>query len=689
MKTIAAVLAALAAIFVSPSYAIPLIQPWGLHTDYIDRSVKPGDDFNAYANGLWLKTAEIPADRTYTGAWLESTERAEQRLAAIVADLHGRADLTAEATKLRDLYDAYTDSTRIESEGLKPIEKDLAAIAGATTHEEIARLMATPSLRLGGGWWGPTAGTLLSMRIFADDKNPDRYVLQIRQSGLLLPDRTYYLREDESLEKTRAAFQAYLAATLGVAGVPAAEAAKRAAAVFALERDIATAHWSAEERRDADKVYNPMTISELKRFAPEFPWDATLAAAGIPLQANGKDRPVIVREKSAVAALAKLFTATPVPVWRDYLTVRCVHAFADYLPRRVQDADFAFFGTVVQGSPSQQPWVKRGVRLLDWRMGEALGKIYVATYFPPEAKAKVRALVDNLLAAFEEDLKTLEWMTEPTRVKAREKLKQFTVKVGYPDQWRDYSSLAIDRNDLVGSMKNVFAFEWGRNADRIDQPVDRSEWGMSPPTVNAYYEETANEIVFPAGMLQPPHFDLEADDAVNYGAIGAVIGHEISHGFDDQGAKYDGTGMLQNWWTDEDLKRFQERTDALVAQYEQYEPLPGLHINGKLTLGENIGDLSGLAIAYKAYHLSLGGKEAPVLDGLTGDQRFYLAYAQSWRTKSRDESIRQRTLSNPHSDATFRIIGVVRNHDAWYAAFPDVKPGDRYYLPPEKRVRIW
>jgi predicted metalloendopeptidase len=321
-------------------------------------------------------------------------------------------------------------------------------------------------------------------------------------------------------------------------------------------------------------------------------------------------------------------------------------------------------------------------------MGEALGKIYVAKYFPPEAKAKVRALVDNLLLAFEEGLKTLEWMTPATRAKAEEKRKQFTVKVGYPDVWKDYTALAIVRNDLVGSIKNSNEFNWRRDADRIDKPVDKAEWWMSPPTVNAYYNESANEIVFPAGMLQPPHFDLEADDAVNYGGIGGTIGHEISHGFDDQGSKYDGTGKLTQWWTDEDRKRFEERTGVLVQQYGAYEALPGLNLNGELTLGENIGDLSGVAIAYQAYRISLGGKEAPVLDGLTGDQRFYLAYAQSWRTKSRDEYTRQRTLSDPHSSPEYRVNGVVRNHDEWYRAF-DVGEKDKYYLPPEKRVRIW
>jgi len=667
-----------------------MIEPWGLHLEYIDRSVKPGDDFYEFANGLWTKQAEIPADRSYSGAWLDSNLRSDERLRAIVAELHGRADLTAEGVKLRDLYDAYMDSVRIEADGLKPIENDLAAIAALKTHEDVARTMCQPTLRLGGRWWGgPALGGLFTIWIVPDDKDPNRYVLEFRQGGLGLPGRDYYLREDKELEETREAYKKYLAGTLVALGVDKADAARRAAAVYALEHEIAAAQWSGEEARDVDKAYNPMTIPELKSLAPDYPWEAAITALGVSLKAGGADRIVLIREKSAFPLIAKQFAKTPIPVWRDYLSVRLVHAFADYLPRDIQDADFAFFGTMLQGSAQQTDRTTRGVRLLDGRMGEALGKIYVAKYFPPEAKAKVRALVDNLLIAFEEGLKSLDWMTEETRAKAAEKRKQIVVKVGYPDHWLDYTSLAVDRDDLVGTIKNANAFDWRREVDRIDKPVDKTEWWMSPPTVNAYYNEKANEIVFPAGMLQPPHFDLEADDAVNYGGIGGVIGHEISHAFDDQGSKYDGAGVLRNWWTDEDRRRFEERTVELVRQYDAYEALPGLNVKGQLTLGENIGDLSGLTIAHKAYRISLGGKEAPVLDGLTGDQRFYLANAQSWRSMVRDEMMRQRTLSNPHSPHMFRVNGAVRNDDGWYEAFPEISKDDRYYLPPEQRVRLW
>lgn len=658
--------------------AAPEVPPWGLYLDYLDRSVKPGDDFYDYANGGWLKTAEIPSDRAAAGVGFEITARNEQRMKEIVGDLHSRSDLTAEEKKLRDLYDAFTDEKQIESRGLAPASKDLERIAAIQTPEDAARVMGDRSLQLRGPF---------RMRIDADDKHPDRYAVFLTQSGLGMPDRDYYLRDDKEIAATRDAYKKHLERMLALAG--AKDAPARAARVYAVEHDIATASWPAADRRDADSIYNPMTLPDLAKLAPGFPWSAYFSAAGVPATSRDGDRRVIVAEKSAFPAIAKAFAATPAPVWRDYLTVRYLSAFAAYLPRSVDDAEFAFSGTVIQGRAKQMDRATRGARLLDNLMGDALGKIYVRKYFPPEAKAKIQALVRNLLQAFEEDLKTLPWMADATRAQALDKLHRFTVKVGYPDTWRDYSTLAIDRDDLVGSVKNAVLFEWSRELKRIDDPVDRTEWGMTPPTVNAYNNSSMNEIVFPAGILQPPHFDAAADDAVNYGAIGTVIGHEISHGFDDQGSKYDGLGVLRNWWTDADRKSFEQRTGALAAQYDGYEGLPGLHVNGKLTLGENIADLAGLVVAHKAYRISLGGQEAPVLDGLTGDQRFYLAYGQTWRAKSRDGATRQRLLSNPHSPPRFRVLGAVRNDDGWYAAFPDIAPGSRYYLPPEQRIRLW
>jgi len=660
------------------AHSAPMIQPWGLNLSYIDRSVQPGDNFYSYANGGWLKTAVIPPDRPAAGAGYDMVIRNEGRLKDIVAELHSRQDLTVEETKLRDLYDAFTDTTRIDSLGMNAVSKDLERIASIRTLQGAGQVMGDPSLNL---------RVPFAVRIDVDDKHPDRYAVFLRQSGLGMPDRDYYLRDDKDLAATRDAYKKYLERMLTLAGVK--DATVRAGKVYALEHDIAVASWPAADRRDADKIYNPMPLPELMKLAPGFPWTPYFKALGIPARSSAGDRAVIVMEKSAFPAIAKVVLATPVPVWRDYLTIRYLSAFSASLPRTVDDTEFGFFGTVVQGRAKQLDRSTRGARVLDRWMGEALGKIYVRKYFPPESKTKIQALVKNLLLAFEEDLKTMSWMTDSTRVQALDKLHRFTVKVGYPDQWRDYSTLSIDRNDLIQDMKNAVMFEWYRELVRIDGPVDRTEWGMTPPTVNAYNSSSLNEIVFPAGILQSPSFDADADDAVNYGAIGAVIGHEISHGFDDQGSKYDGMGVLRNWWTDADRKGFDEKTSALAAQYDTYEGIPGLHINGKLTLGENIADLAGLAVAHKAYKISLGGKEAPVLDGLTGDQRFYLSYGQSWRSKVTDGAQRQRILSNPHSPNEFRVIGVVRNDDGWYAAFPEVKPGSRYYLPPEQRIRLW
>jgi putative endopeptidase len=656
--------------------ASPRVPPWGVYLGYVDPQVKPGEDFFSFANGTWLKTAEIPADRPSAGVGLELTLLNDERLRSLIADLHKRSDLTPEEQKLRDFYDAFVNAEQIEAKGLTPAAPDLARIAALQSHEDVAREMG--NLRVGGPF---------RVDITSDDKDPDAYTVRLGQSGLGLPDRDYYLRDDAAITATRDAYKKYLAQMLSLAGVKDAD--PRAVAVYAMEHDVAVASWPAADRRDADKTYNPMTVPELKRLAPEYPWEATFIAGGIPLTSPRGDRPVVVTERSAFPPIAKVFALTPVPVWRDYLTIRYLHAFSSYLPKNIEDADFALYGTVLQGRAKQLDRATRGARVLDGQMGEALGKMYVRSYFPPESKAKVEKLVRNLLLAYEEDLKTLSWMTPETRQEALDKRHHFRVKVGYPDTWRDYSALEIRSGDLVGNVKNAIAFDWNRDVKRIDSPVDKTEWGMTPPTVNAYYNPSANEIVFPAGILQPPQFDPAADDAVNYGGIGAVIGHEISHGFDDQGSKYDGFGVLRSWWTDADRKNFNERIDALAKQYDEYEPLTGIHINGKLTLGENIADLAGVEIANKAYHISLGGKPAPRLNGYTGDQRFFLAFAQSWRSKVKDETTRQRLLSNPHSPPQYRVNGVVRNMDGWYAAFPDVKPKDRYYIRPDGRVRLW
>jgi putative endopeptidase len=669
---------ACSATIVAALAAPPAVSPWGVDLGFMDKSVQPGTDFFAYANGAWLKTSEIPPDRSYSGVNLELNKQNEERLKDIVTGLQAKSDPTVEERKLRDLYGAFMDEKQIEASGLAPAKKDLKRIASLATLKDVARAMGDVSLSLDGPF---------ALYIGIDDKHPSAYSINLYQSGLGLPDRDYYLRDDKEIVATREAYKKYLAQLLTFAGVKDADA--RAAAIYKLENDLAVVSWAAEDRRDAEKTYNPLSTTDLKVLAPQFPWDAYIAEAGISSTSPKGPRQVIVAEKSAFPKLADVFVKTPVAVWRDYLTTRYLHAFAAYLPKKYDDADFAFYGTVLQGKPQQLDRPTRGVQLLDGEMGEALGKLYVAKYFPPEAKAKADDLVRNLLKAYADDIKTLDWMTPETRAKALDKLSKYMLKVGYPDHWRDYSALAVSRSDLVGDIKNAIHFEWDRELKRVDDPVDRTEWGMTPPTNNAYYNPTFNEIVFPAGILQPPFFDPNADDAVNYGEIGATIGHEISHGFDDQGSKYDGDGVLRNWWTDADRANFDARTAALAKQYDQYEPLPGIHINGKLTLGENIADLAGLVIAYKAYHIALGGKPAPVLDGYTGDQRFYIAYSQSWRQKDRDGRLREQLLSNPHSPPADRVNGVVSNDDGWYAAFPDIKPTDKYYLPPDQRVHLW
>jgi putative endopeptidase len=662
-----------------PAYAAsPATPPWGVDLGYLDKTVAPGNDFFLYGNGNWVKTAVIPPDRSYAGVNLEVDKVNEQRLKDIVASLDKNASPSDEERKLRDLYNAFMDQTALEKTGLANAQADLDKIAKIQTLADVAAEMGDTRLGLDGPF---------AIYLGVDDKHPNTYSVNLFQSGLALPDRDYYLRDDKEIADTRVAYQKYLAQMLTFTGAKDVDA--RAAAIMKLEHDLAVASWPAADRRDAEKTYNPMPIKDLEGMAPQFPWRAFFTAEGIPPTSSKGDRMVIVAERSAFPKLAEVFAATPVAVWRDYLTTRYLHSFAPYLPKKYDDADFAFFGAVLAGQTAQLDRATRGVQLLDSQMSEAFGKIYAAKYFPPEAKAKADALVHNLLAAYAEDIKTLDWMTPPTRTKAMEKLSKYMPKIGYPDHWRDYTALPISRDNLVADVQNATQFEWNRRLARIDLPVDRTEWGMSVPTNNAYYNPTLNEIVFPAGILVPPFFDANADDAVNYGEIGATIGHEISHGFDDQGSKYDGDGVLQSWWTDADRKNFDARTTALAAQYDSYEPLPGIHINGKLTLGENIADLAGLVIAYKAYHISLHGKAAPVLNGYTGDQRFYLAYSQSWRQKNREATERARLLSNPHSPEDYRVNGVVRNDDGWYAAFPEIKAGDKYYLAPDKRVHLW
>ena len=652
---------------------------WGVDLASRDLALKPGDNFFRYVNGGWLKTATIPADRARAGGFDDLQILSEQRLRAIIDNLRSRpvAQLNEDERKLRAFYDSWMDTATIEAKGLTPLQKDLDMIKGLKTHAEVARVMASPRI---------SAGAIYGYGIGVDDKNPGNYSLNMVQAGLGMPDRDYYLSDNPALVKTREAYKVLIADMLALGGL--SDTAARAERLMALETEIAKVQWSRADRRDADKIYNPMPVAQLKAMAPDFPWDAFIQETGIPMTTPAGPRQIIVQENTAFAPLAKIFAATPVSTWQDYFVLHYLRSMASYLPKRFDDRNFAFTGPVLSGRTAQLDRATRGVRLLDSQMGEALGKLYVARYFPPDAKVKADALVSNLLKAFEGDINNLDWMSAATKAKAQEKVRLFMPKIGYPDKWRDYSALQIDATDLVGNIQRASLFEYNRQVARINLPVDRTEWGMTPSTINAYFNASFNEIVFPAAILQPPFFDPQADDAVNYGGIGAVIGHEISHGFDDQGSKYDGKGVFQDWWTREDRAKFDERAGRIIAQYDSYEPLPGLHSIGKNTVGEDIADVAGLTIAYRAYKLSLGGKPAPMRDGLTGDQRFFLGYGQIWRNLQRENAIRTQILSDPHTVAEFRVIGSVRNLDAWYDAF-NVTPDQKYYLQPAQRVRVW
>ncbi|MHB1204050.1 MAG: M13 family metallopeptidase [Rhodospirillaceae bacterium] len=654
----------------------PAIGAWGVDLALMDKSVAPGDNFFRYVNGGWLKTAEIPPDRSRTGSFDNLVLLSESRMQALADGLLVKSGPSAEERKLRDLYESYLDQRAIDAKGISPAKADFDRIAALKTPADLAAAFGAMDLPVGGPF---------SIDIDVNDKDPSSYVVWLRQAGLGMPDRDYYLRDDKEIAATREAYKKYIATMLGFAGIP--DAAARAGKIYDLERRIAEVHWPNADRRNQDKAFNLMTVRELKAYAPEFPWSAYLAAAHIPETKNGADRQLAVAEKTAFPLLAKIFAETPPEVWRDYMVLHYLRARAAYLPTPIDDANFAFTGTVIQGTTQQLARKIRAVRLLDRVMGEALGKLYVEKYFPPEAKTKAEALVANLQQVFDANIRVLPWMTKDTRQKALVKLHKFTAHIGYPDTWRDYSTYEVKRDDLLGNLRRAAVFEWNRKADRLDRPVDRGEWYMTPSTVNAYYVANFNSITFPAAILQPPFFDPNADDAVNYGGIGAVIGHEMSHGFDDQGSKFDGDGAYANWWTPADRSAFDASTAVLGKQYDAYTPLPGLHVNGAFTMGENIADLSGLSIAFKAYHLSLGNRPAPVRDGFTGDQRFFLAFGQIWRAKMRDGALRQQVLSNPHSPSEFRAIGPTRNIDAWYDAF-GIKAGANF-LEPGARVRLW
>jgi putative endopeptidase len=652
--------------------AAPIVGTWGFDSAGMDRTVKPGDDFFRYANGGWDRATAIPEDRSGYGVDYVIADEAERRVRTILesdpAAVSGPAH--ADAEKVHAAWLAFMDEARVEKLGARPIAGDLAAIRALGDRAALA------------GWMGRAStgfeGSVFDLGISEDLKAPSRYAIYITQSGLGLPDRDYYLQPEFAAKK--AAYGAYVAEMLGLAGW--ADAAAGAKDVVAFETRIAQGSWTLAERRDPEKSYNPMSPAQLEAEAPGFAWAPFLQAAGI-----GSASRLVVGEKTAIVKIAALYGETPLPVLKAWAAFHLADAAAPYLSKSFDDARFAFRGKTLAGQPKQRERWKRGVAFLDG-MGEAVGRVYVARYFPPDAKAKIDALVAELRVSLNRRIDRLDWMGADTKARAHAKLAQFTVKIAYPDRWRDYSALQVSSVGLVGDARAFEAFEWHRQVARLDKPVDRSEWGMTPQTVNAYYNPSQNEIVFPAAILQAPYFDPNADAAVNYGGIGAVIGHEMTHGFDDEGRKFDGTGALADWWTKEDAVRFEARARTLGAQFDSYQPFPGVHIKGDQTMGENIADLGGILIALDAYHSALGGKSAPVIDGLTGDQRFFLAYAQSWRDKRREDSVREQLVSDVHSPEVFRVNGVVRNVDAWYGAF-GVIPGQLLYLPPAGRARIW
>jgi putative endopeptidase len=648
------------------------IGAFGLDLSGGDPRAKPGDDFERYANGHWDDTAQIPPDRANWGSFAILRERSLQQVREILEGLPPDAPAGSNPRKLGDFYRAYLDTDAIEKAGLTPARPVLDAIAAARSGEDIARLMGRPELRL-------TAPVELGMQ--PDDKDPDHYMVTIRQSGLGMPDRDYYLKDEPVYQELRGKYAAHIERLLKLAGD--ADAAQEAHSILELETQIATAHWPRAKSRERDLTYNPHTREDLPVFAPGIPWPALLAAAGLEQQPR-----FVVRQADAVQALAALFAKAPLQRWQTYLRYHYLAGNADVLPKAFDDEVFDFYGRALHGRQEQQPRWKRAVAAVDDGLGEAAGALYVERYFPPASKQQMLLLVENLRASYRERIARLPWMSPVTRKVALEKLAAFHPKIGYPDKWRDYSALEVQAGGAFGNVARAAAFDWQRQLKRLGGPTDRGEWNMTPQTINAYYYSTFNEVVFPAAILQPPFFDPHADPAVNYGGIGGVIGHEMGHGFDDQGSKSDARGVLHTWWQPEDTEAFHHRVDALAAQYDTYTVLPGLNINGRLTLGENIGDLGGLSVANQAYHRSLHGTRPPVLGGLSGDQRFFLSWAQVWRTKQRDEDLRSQVTSDPHSPAKYRVNGVVRNVDAWYPAFK-VQPGDKLYLPPAERVHIW
>jgi putative endopeptidase len=650
----------------------PRFGTWGYASDAMDKAVKPGDDFWAYVNGGWAARTQIAPDRTGAGMGVLLTDNAERQVHDIVDDL---AKTPAAAgpggQRVGDFYASWMDEAGVEAKGVAPLKPYLARIAAVTTRTELLRLFAET------GYMSP-----IDIDIGPDLAEPTHYAVFASQGGLGMPNRDYYLREGPKYDAFRKAYRAYVVKIQTLAGI--ADPQAKADAIVALETAIAKAHWEPERTRDIQQINNPMSVEKLRALAPQYDWAAMMTHAGL-----GKVGTVIVLEPSSVQAEAAMLDSTPLATWKDYVAYHFVRTHAQFLPKAFDQANFDFFSHTLRDVPQQRERWKRGVQLLNRFQGEEVGKIYVERHYPPEAERQADELISNLRAAYGDRIAKADWMDEPTRKAALLKLSTFDPRLGHPKTYIDYSALKIDRTDLLGNAIRSEDFQWKLRLSRFPKPVDRTLWDMTPQEVNAYYDPQTNQITFPAAILQPPYFDPKADPAANYGGEGAIIGHEMGHGFDDQGRQFDEAGKVRDWWSADVAKAFGARAAVLGAQFDVYEPVPGVHINGKLTMGENLGDLAGIEAAYVAWRRYVAQHGEPkIIDGLTGDQRFFIAFAQSWQEKVREGRLREQLLTDPHSPAEYRVNGIVRNVDAWYAAF-GVKPGDKLYLPPEKRVHIW
>jgi predicted metalloendopeptidase len=657
----------------APAPAVPA-QVSGVLLQNLDRTVRPQDDLYRFVNGTWLKNTEIPADKSNYGAFTVLSDGAEKNLHAIAEEAAAaNAPAGSDQQLIGDFYASFMDEARVEQLGLTPLQPELDRIAAIGDRKQLLDYLARAQLLM--------IDNPLSVGVFADAKNPDVNTLWVFQSGLGLPERDYYFSKEQRFTEIRAAYVQHIDNVFRLAGRK--DSAAVAKKLMAFETRLAEASWPAVKMRDIQALYNPVTVEAAEKTTPGIDWSSWLGQMTL----TGTNQ-FVMSQPDYFAAVGKAMQQVPLATWKDYLTLRTIDAYSPYLSKAFVDENFSFYARTLSGTPELKPRWKRALAELEGSTGDLLGKEYVKRHFPPQAKARMDELVTNLLKAFDASINELEWMSPATKEQAHDKVRSFTVKIAYPTKWKEYDGLVTQRDDLVGNVLRARDVNVQRELRKVGKPVDKTEWGMTPQTVNAYYNPLGNEIVFPAAILQPPFFDMNADDAVNYGGIGAVIGHEISHGFDDEGRKFDGKGVLRDWWTKEDAEKFVARADMLVKQYDAFSPIPGMNVNGKLTLGENIGDLSGLAVAYKAYQLALGGKTAPVLDGFTGDQRFFIGWGQIWARKYREDELRKRLKTDPHSPSEYRANGILRNMPAFQQAF-DVKPGDQLYLPPDQIVRIW